>query len=50
MSELDAIKTASVVPSWYQRRRRAGALTAFQLRMSARSTALNPWGLCPITT
>ena len=36
MSEAEAMSTASVfLPSWYQRRRRAGALTACQERMSA---------------
>src|SRR5712691_4889054 len=33
-----------------QRRRRAGALTACQLRMSAPNTARKPWGLWPMTT
>src|SRR5438477_2283288 len=51
MSDVDAISTASVLsPSWYQRRRRAGALTASHDRMSASSTALNPCGLWPMIT
>ena len=51
MSEVDAMRTARVaLPSWYQRRRRAGALTGCQSRMSAPSTARKPWALWPMTT
>src|SRR5258708_7348896 len=51
MSDADAISTASVfLPSWYQRRRRAGALTASQDMMSAPSRVRKPWGLCPMIT
>ena len=51
MSEVEAISTASVfLPSWYQRRRRAGALTASQLMMSGPSTARKPCGLWPMIT
>ncbi len=51
MSDVEAISTARVFwPSWYQRRRRAGALTASQPMMSAPSTARKPCGLWPMMT
>ena len=50
MSDMDAMSTASVRPSWYQRRRLAGAFRGCHSMMSAPRTALKPCALWPITT